>query len=227
MVLGTKEVNVKKKIIILLLPLLLTGCTINYDLTINKNSISETITGSVEKSEYEIKDTDTSLNNFYILINEDVNPVISSDDLYKKNIIDTDTGIDYKYTYNYKKNYDKSRIINSCFENHLVSETDDYYKIELTGKFYCLYSDKIDINVTSNYEVIENNASVVNGNKYKWIINSSDNVNILLTVSKKVEYTEPVKAKTFSTFQLIGLIIFVILTVITYFLYKKKNSGKI
>lgn len=217
----------KKKIIILLLPLLLTGCTINYDLTINKNSISERVTGSVEKEEYEIKDTDTSLNTFYVLINEDVNPVITEDDLYKKSITNTGAGIDYEYTYNYKNNYDKSRIINSCFENHLVSETDEYYKIELTGDFYCLYSDKIDINVTSNYEVIENNANEVNGNKYKWTISSSDNVNILLTVSKKVEYTEPVKAKTFSTFQLIGLIIFIILTIITYFLYKKKNNRKI
>lgn len=217
----------KKKIIILLLPLLLTGCTINYNLTINKNSISERVTGSVEKEEYEIKDTDTSLNTFYVLINEEVNPVITENDLYKKNITNTDTGIDYEYTYNYKNNYDKSRIINSCFENHLVSETDEYYKIELTGDFYCLYSDKIDINVTSNYEVIENNANEVNGNKYKWTISSSDNVNILLTVSKKVEYTEPVKAKTFSTFQLIGLIIFIILTIITYFLYKKKNNRKI
>lgn len=217
----------KKKIFLILLPLLLTGCTINYDLVINENNISETITGSVEKSEYEIKDTDTSLNDFYVLINEDVNPVITENDLYKKNIINTDNGIDYKYTYTYKKNYDKSRIINTCFENHIIDETEDYYNIKLSGQFYCLYSDKIDINVTSNYVVLENNADKVDGNKYKWTIDNYDNVNIALTISKSVKYEEPVKAKVMSTFQIIGLIIFIVLTIITYFLYKKKNSGKI
>lgn len=217
----------KKKIFLILLPLLLTGCTINYDLVINENNISETITGSVEKSEYEIKDTDTSLNDFYVLINEDVNPVITENDLYKKNIINTDNGIDYKYTYNYKNNYDKSRIINTCFENHIIDETEDYYNIKLSGQFYCLYSDKIYINVTSNYVVLENNADKVDGNKYKWTIDNSDNVNIALTISKSVRYEEPVKAKAISTFQIIGLIIFIVLTIITYFLYKKKNSGKI
>lgn len=217
----------KKKIFLILLPLLLTGCTINYDLVINENNISETITGSVEKSEYEIKDTDTSLNDFYVLINEDVNPVITENDLYKKNIINTDNGIDYKYTYTYKKNYDKSRIINTCFENHIVDETEDYYNIKLSGQFYCLYSDKIDINVTSNYVVLENNADKVDGNKYKWTIDNYDNVNIALTISKSVKYEEPVKARVMSTFQIIGLIIFIVLTIITYFLYKKKNSGKI
>lgn len=217
----------KKKIFLILLPLLLTGCTINYDLVINENNISETITGSVEKSEYEIKDTDTSLNDFYVLINEDVNPVITENDLYKKKIINTDNGIDYKYTYNYKNNYDKSRIINTCFENHIIDETEDYYNIKLSGQFYCLYSDKIYINVTSNYVVLENNADKVDGNKYKWTIDNSDNVNIALTISKSVRYEEPVKAKAISTFQIIGLIIFIVLTIITYFLYKKKNSGKI
>lgn len=216
-----------KKILIILLPLLLMGCTVNYNLTFNSNSVNEVITGSVRKDEYEIKDTDTGLNDFYILINEDTKALINDDELYKKNIITTDGAIDYEYTYNYKRNYDKSRIINSCFENHLVSETDDYYKIDLSGEFYCLYSNKININVTSNYEVLDSNASEIDGNKYKWVIDSSDNVNISMTVSKKIEYVEPTRAKTMSTFQLVGLIIFVVLSVITYFLYKKKNSDKI
>lgn len=217
----------KKRIIILLLPLLLTGCTINYDLVINQNNIKETITGSVKESEYETKETDTGLNELYVLINEDVTPLINDDDLYKKNIINTNTGIDYEYTYTYKNNYAYSRVINTCFENHTITETETYYKINLSGNFYCLYSDKIDINVTSNYVVMENNADKVDGNVYKWTIDDPFDVNIALTVAKNVKYEEPVKAKTFSTFQLIGLIVFIVLTIITYFLYKKKNSDNL
>ena len=90
-----------------------------------------------------------------------------------------------------------------------------------------LYSNKIDINVISNYEVLNNNAKKVNGNKYTWTIDNSNNVDIMLTVSKTVKYEEPTKAKTFSTFQIIGCVVFAILTNVTYFLYRKKNSGKV
>lgn len=229
MVLGIKGVfAMKKKIFLFLLPiLLLTGCTVNYNLTINENSIVETISGTAYKSDYEIKETDTDINLFYTLINDDVTSLIDGSDLYTKDIENNNNGIDYNYTYNYKKNFDKSRIINTCFENHYIDETDEYYSIKLSGEFYCLYADKININVTSNYEVIDNNAKSIDGNKYKWVIDKSNNVDISLTVSKNVRYEEPVKAKLFSTFQIVGLIVFAVLVIITYILYKRKNSGKV
>ena len=92
---------------------------------------------------------------------------------------------------------------------------------------FIVYSNKIDINVISNYEVLNNNAKKVNGNKYTWTIDNSNNVDIMLTVSKTVKYEEPTKAKMFSTFQIIGFVVFAILTIVTYFLYRKKNSGKV
>lgn len=216
-----------KKVVVFVALLLLTGCTINYDLTINENSIDEKISGSVNKSEYQLSDEDTSPNLFYTLINGDVPALVVGDDLYKKDISELGDKLNYNYSYTYNNNFDKSRIINSCFENHIILETDKYYHIELSGKFYCLYSDKININVTSNYEVIDNNADKINGNKYVWTIDNSNNVDILLTISKEEKYEEPVKAKMFSTFQIVGLIVFALLTIITYILYKRKNSGKI
>ncbi len=216
-----------KIVVVFVVLLLLTGCTINYDLTINENSIDEKISGNVNKSEYQLSDEDTSPNLFYTLINGDVPALVVGDDLYKKDISELEDKLNYNYSYTYNNNFDKSRIINSCFENHIISETDKYYHIELSGKFYCLYSDKININVTSNYEVIDNNADKINGNKYVWTIDNSNGVDILLTISKEEKYEEPVKAKMFSTFQIVGLIVFALLTIITYILYKRKNSGKI
>ena len=217
----------KKIIVVLISLLLLTGCTIDYNLVIDKDSIKETITGTAYKEEYEVREGDSGLNLFYTYINDDINPLISGDGLYTKDINEIDNGINYKYDFIYKNNYDKSKIINSCFENSNVKETDTYYSIELSGEFYCLYSDKININVISNYVVLENNAKEVNGNKYSWVIDDSSNVNIFLNISKEIKYEEPSKTKFISTFQLVGLIIFVVLTGITYFLYRKKNSGKV
>ena len=217
----------KRIIVVLISLLLLTGCTIDYNLVIDKDSIKETITGTASKEEYEVREEDSGLNLFYTYINDDINPLISGDGLYTKDINEIDNGINYKYDFIYKNNYDKSKIINSCFENSNVKETDTYYSIELSGEFYCLYSDKININVISNYAVLENNAKEVNGNKYSWVIDDSSNVNIFLNISKEIKYEEPSKTKFISTFQLVGLIIFVVLTGITYILYRKKNSGKV
>ena len=217
----------KKIIVVLISLLLLTGCTIDYNLVIDKDFIKETITGTAYKEEYEVREEDSGLNLFYTYINDDINPLISGDGLYTKDINEIDNGINYKYDFIYKNNYDKSKIINSCFENSNVKETDTYYSIELSGEFYCLYSDKININVISNYVVLENNAKEVNGNKYSWVIDDSSNVNIFLNISKEIKYEEPSKTKFISTFQLVGLIIFAVLTGITYFLYRKKNSGKV
>lgn len=217
----------KRIIVVLIFLLLLTGCTIDYNLVIDKDSIKETITGTAYKEEYEVREEDSGLNLFYTYINDDINPLIFGDGLYTKDINEIDNGINYKYDFIYKNNYDKSKIINSCFENSNVKETDTYYSIELSGEFYCLYSDKININVISNYVVLENNAKEVNGNKYSWVIDDSSNVNIFLNISKEIKYEEPSKTKFISTFQLVGLIIFVVLTGITYFLYRKKNSGKV
>ena len=217
----------KRIIVVLISLLLLTGCTIDYNLVIDKDSIKETITGTASKEEYEVREEDSGLNLFYTYINDDINPLISGDGLYTKDINEIDNGINYKYDFIYKNNYDKSKIINACFENSNVKETDTYYSIELSGEFYCLYSDKININVISNYVVLENNAKEVNGNKYSWVIDDSSNVNIFLNISKEIKYEEPSKTKFISTFQLVGLIIFAVLTGITYFLYRKKNSGKV
>lgn len=209
--------------------LLLSGCTVNYNLDINKDKIIENISGTVTNEEItpEVEGKSDVNPKYYYLYLDDSSLITDSNEKYTKDITDTTDGKKFSFNYIYEGNYDKSKVINTCFENHTINETDDYYYIKLSGKFACLYSDKININVTSSYEVLDNNAQKVDGNKYTWVIDNPDNVDITLTVSKTVEYKTPTRAKTFSTFQLIGLIIFVLLTIITYFLYKKKNSGEI
>lgn len=218
-----------KLYLIIPLLLLLTGCTINYNLEINKDSITENISGTVTNEEItpEIEGRSDVNPQYYYLYLDDSALITDSNEKYTKEITDIEDGKKFNFNYTYNGNYDKSKLINNCFENHIINENDEYYYIKLSGKFSCLYSDKININVISNYEVLDNNAQKVDGNKYTWVIDSSNNVNINLTVSKTIEYSATSKAKTFSTFQLVGLIIFVLLTIVTYILYKKKNSGKV
>ena len=214
----------KKKILILIPLLLLTGCTINYNLEIDGDDLNETIAGSVTKEEYEVKDTDTSENLIYTLLNYDQNALYDEDSVYLRTQEDKGNKIDYNFSYKYNYNFDRSTIINNCFEYHMINETEDYYYIKLSGKFYCMYAKKIDIKVTSNNAVLENNARKVSGNTYTWTIKDSDNVDILLNVSKKVTNTENKKAKKINTFQIVGAVVLVVLCAVTFILYKKNNE---
>ena len=88
-----------KKRFLLLLLLLLTGCTVDYNLEINNNLMLENISGTILKDEYEIDENDTSINLFYDVINYDQYPVLNSDDVYEKNIETIDDGVKYKFSY--------------------------------------------------------------------------------------------------------------------------------
>ena len=82
--------------------------------------------------------------------------------------------------------------------------------------------------MTSHYGILDNNADRVNKNTYTWKIDDSDDVNLYLAIAKNVKYQDTDSSgRAFSTFQVIGLIILVILAPITYLLYRKRNNSKI
>lgn len=216
----------KKILLIMLTMLFLTGCTVNYNLEIDGDNLNEVITGNVTKKEYEVKETDNGENLIYALFNNDQNALFDEESPYLRTLEDKGKTIDYNFSYLYNYNFDRSTIINTCFEYHMVDETEDYYYIKLSGKFYCMYSDKININVTSNNAVLENNAMKVDGNVYSWVIKKDKDVDILFNVSKKMKHSNN-KLKVMNTFQIIGLVVLVVLCIITIFLYKKKNKNEV
>ena len=69
----------KNKIIILLSLLLLTGCTVNYNLEINKDTLNETITGTVTKEESSQDSNATGLSTIYSIINEEQKPIYNKE----------------------------------------------------------------------------------------------------------------------------------------------------
>ncbi len=209
----------------LLVPLLflLAGCTVNYNLDIDGDNLDEKITGTVTKEEYEVKDTDTGENQIYTLFNYDQNALYDEESTYLRTIDDKGKKINYSFSYRYNYDFDRSTLINNCFEYHLVEETEDYIYIKLSGKFYCMYSKKIDIKVKTNNAVLENNAKKVDGNTYTWTLKDKDDVDIILNVSKKLK-NDNSKVSKINTFQLIGLVVLVILCITIYILYRKKNN---
>ena len=202
--------------------LLLTGCTVNYNLEIDDNILKEKITGTVTKEESKQNSKATDISTIYSIINEEQKPIYNKEEIYQKSLKDNGNNID-NYT---MEDFINSTIINTCFENHEIEQLDNYYSIRLSGNFYCLYSKKINIAVTSNLKVASNNADKIKDNTYIWTIDKNT-TDIELAVDKDTPYTKPIKRGISSTFRIVCFIILIILSLITYLLYKKKNSSEI
>ena len=212
-----------KKIYLILALLLLSGCSINYNLDIEDDGLfKEIITGTVTSKE--LDDTNSTNVDIYSYSLNTATPLIDNKGQYKKEITDKNKYKEFKYTYTFDNNYKSSNILNTCFTYVLFDESEDYYNIDLYGPFKCMYSDKINISVTSKYAITDNNADKVNKNTYTWTIKDKVNANIHLEVNKKIEYKESNKKYAFTTIRIVSFIILLILSAVTYYLYKKRES---
>lgn len=215
------------KILLICLPIfLLCGCTTKYDLTINSDyTMTEKISGNVSLKELDNSDR-TDLNT-YLYALELATPLIEEQGEYQKEITENKDSKDFVYTYTFKNNYSKSTVLNKCFENIEYSETDETYKFHFYGNFYCLLSDKIEVNLISKYWVMTNNADKIDKNTYTWIIKQDKNVDIEATINKNIE--APItnnESSIFTPYRIITFIVFIILVLALFIIYRKRNSEK-
>lgn len=176
-----------KKIYLLLILVLLTGCTCKYELEFNGDSVKEKITSQIYPYDYEEVVPGTDPDDLAAhLVNDDQYPLTNSETIYNKTVTDMgeykEVVLEYEYTFDEFKNY--SNTIN-CFENKTIEEKNGEYRVKLSGEFYCLYGDSIDILISSEKRITESNGEK-EFNTYKWTINNDNymNVNIEFTISE-------------------------------------------
>ena len=220
----------KKKIIILIILLLLvTGCTTDYNLTIEDDSITENIVATIPSSSVNKKSNNNNIetdNQTIPFINNPQYVYNEKDGITYNKIVELDKLNNYIVTLNYKYTFNdflQSKAYNNCFqESYINIEENGTIPIVFKGKFYCLYGDKININITSSREVLGNNADIVNGNTYTWIIdnNNVDNTNIQLLLSKdKISNSSNI-------IRLLLLSILIIIIIIDIIIVKNKSKKK-
>ncbi len=213
----------KKLLIFLLIVFLLSGCTSNYNLEISNNSFKENINATINKNEiptsspYPEIELDDQITPF---LNKDYSAIFSDDKaLYKKRVtyLDNYINVDMSYKYNEQEFYN-SNSLKLCFDNYEFSYEDDYY-IHAYGRFYCLYSDSLDINIKTNNKVLSHNADEVNGNTYTWHVNKDnlDNLDINIKVDKGIN------KETITTI-IIVIFIIIILSIVGLVVYKKGSK---
>lgn len=206
----------KKIILISTILFLLSGCTINYNISLEDNQIKEKVTS---KFNYKKLDSD-SLSSLQGLEEWGIyafkgDTITMHDTTVKYKRKKANINIEYDYD---TDNFINAYLPNTCFDNYIYLNEEDYYYIELTGKFGCMYADEINISLTTNNIVEDTNAKIKN-NKYIWTINNAnkDNTNIYIKISKEQTKSQSKFLKGFKTFSLVAL---VVLTLIAAFLYK-------
>ena len=213
----------KKILFLILLCLLLTGCTINYNLEIEDNQFNETITGTVLNSEISHKDGQTDIGPYEYFLNTEQLPFTNNNNIYyEKTLNNTNDGVDYEYKYTFNENnFINSRILNTCFNNYTFESKDDKYYISLSGDFKCAYADKTKIKITTKYKVTAHNANKKSKNTYTWTINKDkiEDLNLFITIDKTKNAS--LNILNWSTLKTVGLIIILILSGITIFIAKK------
>ena len=236
----------KKRIVLLIIILLLTtGCTCEYNLTIDGSKYKEKITIISETTDEESK-----LNNKWeIPVDKDESETPgdpNSDikiegDIYNYNLSNNKLIFNYDFT---RSRYINSTAVSKCYKKLTISNYDNTTIISTSPNANCFdnYPTLTNIKVTINVdrEVINHNADNVNGNIYTWTINknnaSNKSINLTLkNIDKNIKpdsTTNNEKNNLNNQINNYALYIFIVILVIIIFLgykwfmnFKEKNNS--
>lgn len=203
----------KKYLIMVLILLMICGCSNEYNLTIENDKIIEDIDVVIPKSMIYANVENERNPETYVESDDQITPFLKNDQYalenkkYNKDV--TEDNDNYYVNLNYVYQSDEfvnGRALTHCFENITYENERDYYLINLSGRFYCLYGENTAINIKTPNVVKDNNADKVINNTYTWVIDN-DNVNDV-SISIKI-----LKKTRIESYFLIGLIALSIVTI--------------
>ena len=217
-----------KKFFLILLCLLLTGCSAEYRLTYDDDEFTEDINVIIDKNN----------SNFNILKKELINKKIyafankqeigyydsSHKDLANSFIMN------YNYTYDFTS-FRKSRVLKECFELASLTKDEENYYILSKGNFKCLNFNNINVEelkivFETKHKVIKNNADNVKGNKYIWNFSKDNYKKNIEIVFSREEKDEKVTTEQIILFSIIGIISIGFLIFIIYNLFIAYKHNK-
>lgn len=216
-----------RKLFLILTIFILTGCTANYNITINKDkTIDESLNINISNDEIDLTEFETVDN--FIANFED----IPSDSSYEKNITKELNTVKYKFNNRYESfsTFKNSEIVTSIFDIN-QSSTNEYTVLTFSPGYYCtMYENNLELNATMTInisnKVIESNADEQDTKNgiYKWNFPISENVYIKYSNS---EFINIKKVNNILIYGIIGIIIFLILIFVLTIKSKKVKNNQI
>lgn len=169
----------KKHLLFIFILLLLTGCKVEYKITLNnKLELEENIVLTPTTQEDKDQFNDFTLNipidkeiYDYELYAEKIDSIEYYDITKNKEKI----SIGYKYNNKKYTEYINSRLINQAYEYISISKVDEKYLVLSTSKEFLLFDaydnlEEVKITINTKYKVLSHNADKVNNHDYTWII---------------------------------------------------------
>ena len=204
----------KYKKLLLIFILFLTGCSANYDISLEKN-------GKIKENvEIQIDNNDTNVNHIKEIknnLNEKIN--------YKLKIVDDNIVITYEKNYNNIEDYILNSIaykqyfndieFNKSSVNTTINAISNFNKNSIS-----INNDNINkinylqINLKSNLNILEENSDVKSGNVYSWIYNGKSN-------SKKIYFKYSSSSNDNIVKSIITISTILIITIITVIIIYK------
>jgi hypothetical protein len=215
-----------KKIILLIAITLLTGCTANYDIKILEDKITDNIQIYTDNKTVKIASQEQT-EKFY----QELGNWERGYEYYKRELYTTDKITGYKYTYDFSYNeYDAMSQIRKCYNDFEFTHNEDKIEIKTSEEFLCknYYKNvnKISINITSEYEILNSNADIKTNDIHTWTITNTNYQNkpIKITLLKK----KNIKEKEAQKLEIKNILIFIIfiLLIIVLIIQKKDKKQK-
>lgn len=237
--------RIKGILILIIIPIICTGCSINYNIEITEDTVKERIEvtdfASSERSKKDIYQEYQLWYPAYInafedqLLEYDDTNKIEGVEYHKKNITEINNGYYYTYEYDYPINkYINASATREAFakkqfyiDNSSITINTD--RVNLLCNYP--YFDELNVNITIDpeiYNVNYSNAFSENNNKYSWSLNrqNCEDSKIILTLDKIIDNktTEVVNEHDYIIYLIYIIIIAIILAI--YFAFKKIKDKK-
>lgn len=237
----------KRRILLLLITMLLTtGCTCEYNLTINGNSYKEEVILSAEteeellnfNKEYEIT---TDKDEYNQILSSDSMDIKIQEETYKYNF--SNNRLTFNYNFSQGK-YVNSTAVSICYNKLTVTNYNNTIIISTSPKADCFeeYStlSKIKVNIKIDKEVISHNADDIDRNTYTWYITKENatnkSINLVLNnntneedknINNDINKNEEEKNKNdYTIYIFFGIIAIIIFLGYKWFMkFKEKNNN--
>lgn len=222
-----------KKIYIVILVFILSGCSVRYEIDIDRSvHLNEKIKVQALNEE-EVEKIKNYSGKLPISIEIDDSMAfkkkLSGIDYYsiKKNSKNTD--ISFNYNYNVDK-FNEDVFARTCYEYVTAMSSEDNLVLSTSNKFLCFEKfenlDEVIVTVTSKYKLRETNADVVEKHKYQWMITRENANNKYLylsldTTERDLTFWERLIEGEYTNMFTISLLLFIVGMFIYWFLKKK------
>jgi len=218
--------KIKKSLTISFLLLVLTGCSANYRITVNKDNIEENI--YLNTNEQTFSKLDEEPDKLESVVREMV-AFEKNNENFELNFKNFNTTAGYEYTTKFKpKSMSWPTIANECYNNINIDKDDSTLTITTSNEFLCYekytYLKDVKITLNTDLKVESHNADSAKDNTYTWNISKQNSVFKPLEITFKLN-TRVIKKNEFPyMIVLSGLGIALIIGSVIFFKSRGQNN---